>query len=172
MRKFAVLFMVVGASTVGVRGAIVNYSLGGFSTDGSVVSGSFSYDTGTIGANYYSESGLAALSTFTVTISSIPGGGPTSTSFNKSDASSLFVIQTDGAGELVDFYPTFQANAQNYSLEQGGFSTVLLMHPATAPFAADSITWTYTQVPELSHTAWGVGLGLLGFAGMRVWRRR
>lgn len=173
MRKFAAFVMVAGASAVGAHGAIVNYSLGGSSTDGSVVSGSFSFDTTVIGANHYTESALGELISFTVNISSIPGGGPSSTSFSKGvETSDLFVIQTDGAGEIVDFLPTFNANAQSYRLETGGFNTALLMHPATAPFAADSITWTFTQVPETSYSAVGIGLGLLGFVGARVWRRR
>lgn len=173
MRTIAAFFAAVGASAGVAHGAIVQYSLGATTTDGSVVTGSFTYDTATVGADYYSESALDDLLTFSVSISSISGGGPTSTTFSKpADTSTLFVIQTDGSGAVIDFIPTFEANAQNYSLILGGFSSSLLMHPATAPFAADSITWTYTQVPELGTTAWAVGLGLLGFAGIRGWSRR
>lgn len=171
MRKIAAWLTAVVVTASASQGAMVYYSLSGSSLNGTVVSGSFSFDSTVIGPNYNGLTALDDLTTFSVTLSSIPGAGPSSTSFSKGvDTSSVFVISTDGAGEITDFSPEFDENADGYSMQQGGVNTTLLLHDLE-PFGADSITWSFTQVPEVGEASVAVALGLLGFLGFRRWRR-
>jgi hypothetical protein len=64
-------------------------------------------------------------------------------------------------------------NGNGYRLEPVAENQSRLIHQTTEPFEVEAVvTWQYTQVPELSHTALGAGLGLLGFVGLRAWRNR
>lgn len=172
MRQFAAGLIAVGVLALSAQGAVVHYVIGGSSESGTGVSGSFSFDTADIGADYYSGTALEDLLTFTVQFSSIPGAGPSTTSFTKGVETSVsFYLATDGTGAITDFGPEFNANSDNYSLFLSGYNTSGLSHPANE-FPADHVTFTFTQVPELSHSAIGVGVGLLAFAGMRAWRHR
>jgi hypothetical protein len=174
MRRLAALALALGITSVGAQAAIVHYSLTGVTEFGTVISGSFSFDTATIGPNYSETSALTLdpvpLLSFTVSLTSVPGT-PTSTSFNLSNESTFFVIATDGAGNLVNFTPGFSTNADGYSLDPWDNNASNLLK-VTDPVFVDGIIWQYTQVPELSHTALGAGLGLLGFVGLRAWRNR
>lgn len=169
MRRLAASALALGITSVGAQAAIVHYSLTGVTEFGTVVSGAFSYDTATIGPSYYDTSALGDLLSFSVSLSSIPGI-PTSTSYNLSDPSTFFVIETDSSGNLINFTPGFSTNSDGYSLEPWDTNSANILHN-TAGFT-DAVIWQYTQVPELSHTALGAGLGLLGFVGLRAWRHR
>jgi|GEM_PF-1996197 len=173
MRQKLAVFIAVGLSAWSAQGAIVQFSLGGTTVGTTVVSGSFSYDTAVVLPGSDSENAIDSLLTFTVTFSSIPGAGPTSTTFSKGvNASTNFKLRLDDSGSIIDLGPQFAANADNYRLSPWSPNTASLFHPANGVFATDDITFNYTQVPELSHTALGVGLGLLGFVGFRAWRQR
>ena len=172
MRQFAAGLVAVGVLALSAQGAVVHYVIGGTSDYGTSVSGSFSYDTADIREDYLSSTALDDLLTFTVQFTSIPGDGPETTSFTKGvETSPSFYLATGPTGAITDFGPEFNANSDNYSLFLSGFNTSGLAHPGNV-FPADYVTFTFTQVPELSHSAIGVGLGLLAFAGMRAWRQR
>jgi hypothetical protein len=178
MRRYSALAVALGLATAGAQAAIVQYSLTGATEHGTVVSGSFSYDSDVIGQDYFSISAGDDLLSFSVSMSSIAvngpfPGSPTSTSFDLSDAaSSFFVIITDETGTVVEFAPGTSTNADGYSLDPSGneFSSNLIR--TTVGLTDTVTTWQLTQVPELSHTALGAGLGLLGFVGFRAWRNR
>lgn len=175
MRRFAALAITIGAAAWSAQGAVVTYSLGGVGDNGTQISGSFSFDDGVIGANYAGFYALGDLLTFSVTLSSIPNT-PTTTTFTKADGAPdydhLFQLATDSSGAVVEFSPGFAPNSDGYFLDPTSeFSANL--EKTGDPFPTDyNLVWTYTQVPELSHTALGAGLGLLGFAGYRAWRNR
>lgn len=179
MRRFAALTVALGMASVVAQAAIVQYSLTGVTENGSVISGSFSYDTATIGVNYSEPNAAGDLLSFTVSFTSIPSA-PTSTSFSLSDPSDFFYVQTDGLGNLTTFTPGFFTNEAPLSYNGNGYRLVpiaenqsMLIHQTSEPFPVDTVVaWQYTQVPELSHTALGAGLGLLGFVGLRAWRNR
>ncbi len=178
MLRFAALAVALGLATVGAQAAIVQYSLSGVTEFGTVVSGSFSFDNTVIGPSYTSISAGDDLVSFSVSMSSIATGGPfpgspSSTSFGLSDtASAFFVIITDPSGAVVDFSPGTSTNADGYYLDPAGqeFSSNLIS--TTGGFTDTVVTWQLTQVPELSHTALGAALGLMGFVGLRAWRQR
>jgi hypothetical protein len=103
MRRFAALTVALGMASMGAQAAIVQYSLTGVTENGSVISGSFSYDTETIGANYSEPNAAGDLLSFTVSFTSIPYV-PSSTSFSLADPSDFFYVQTDADRELDDVY--------------------------------------------------------------------
>ncbi|MGE3312635.1 MAG: hypothetical protein AB7O66_21920 [Limisphaerales bacterium] len=175
MRKlsaFAAFIVTVGTTGLTAQGAILNYTIAGISESGqTAVSGTFSFDTTVIGPNYESVEALADLTSYNLTITTIAGLGPSSTTFSKSaNTSSYFYMLTDGTGALSDLQPGFDANADGYTMTPWFINSTLLGHPNnTFP---ESITFSYTQVPELGQSAMGAGLGLLGFLGVRAWNRR
>lgn len=173
MRRIESVLLALGVSALAAQGAVVTYSLSG-TTEGGVlvVSGSFSFDTATIGANFtpLNDNALPYLTTFNLSITSIPGT-PTSTTFSKTDATTYFLMQTDGDGEITNFSPGFDpANADGYTLAPAGINVSTLEDEFFT--MSETITWTYAQVPELGASAIGVSLGLLGLAGFRAFRRR
>ncbi len=172
LSAFAAFIVAVGTSALTAQGAIVSYSIAGVSESGlTAVSGSFSFDTAVIGPNYESVEALADLTSYNITLTTIAGAGPSTTSFSKSaNTSSYFYVLTDGTGALSDLQPGFDANADGYTMTPWFINSTLLGHPDNA--FPESITFTHTQVPELGQTALGAGLGLLGFIGFRAWRNR
>ena len=171
MRTIEIILLAVGLSTVASQAAVVTYSLSGTTElSGVVASGSFSFDTATVGANFSPDNALPFLTSFSVTISSIPGTPP-STTFTDANTTTYFLMQTDGDGELTNFSPGFDTlNADGYTLAPGGVNTSTLENGEFT--VSEAITWNYTVVPELGASTIGVGLGLLGLAGVRSLRRR
>jgi len=174
MRRLESILLALGMSAVASQAAVVTYSLTGTTEGGLlVVSGSFSFDTATIGANFtpLDDNALPYLTSFNLSISGIPGT-PTSTTFSKAaDTTTYFLMQTDGDGEITNFSPGFDTpNADGYTLAPAGVNVSTLEDQSFA--VSEAISWNYTQVPELSASTIGVGLGLLGLAGVRALRRR
>lgn len=170
MKNFSVVLAAVGMSVLGAHGAVVTYELGGTGVDGTVASGTFSFDTTVIGAGYDNFSALSDLISFSVTLSSIAGGSASTTFTKGVDTSSFFVASMDGFGAFTDFNPGFDENADGYTLNPFSENQATLEHSGLG--VSEAITWNYTQVPEVGPTALGAGLGLLGFMGVRAWRRR
>lgn len=172
MRKLKTLVAAAGLASLAAQGAVVNYTLSGTSDNGTVVSGTFSFNTTTIGANYTSTLALDDLISFSVSLTSIPAvDGAPATTFQKGiNTSSIFEINTDGSGAITHFSPGFDDNADGYSLNPFQPNQGTLEHISDG--LSDTITWSYAQVPEVSTYAMAVGLGLAGFAGARSWRNR
>ena len=174
MRRFAAFAVALGITSVGTQAAIVQYSLSGTTWSGTVVSGSLSYDTTPIilsGESFFTPNATDFLLSFELLITSIPAnpGYQTSTTFNLENSTDFFPLDTDSFGNLTAIAPGFNLNQDGYLLDpQNPVESSL----QDMTFAVDNITWQFTQVPELSHTALGAGLGLLGFVGLRAWRNR
>jgi len=155
-----------GLSAISAQGALVTYNLSGTGSGGTVASGTFSFDTNVIGVSYFGFSALDDLTSFSVTLSSIPGGGPASTTFAKGvDSSFLFPIATDSSGVILDFNPGFTTNVDGYSLSPSFPNAGSLEWSGGG--TVDSMTWSYSTVPEVGPMAVATGLGLIGFMALR-----
>ncbi len=167
MNRIMTAVVAGGLAAMSAQGALVTYNLSGTGSGGTVASGTFSFDTDVIGADYSNTEALDVLTSFSVTLSSIPGGGPASTTFAKgvNTPADIFVISTDSNGVLTDVIPGFQENADGYSLSPSFLNTGLLRWSNVG--GVDNVTWSYSAVPEVGPMAVATGLGLIGFMTFR-----
>lgn len=164
----SVLVALVGS--LSASAAVVTYSISALSDNGTVASGSVSWDSNVIGANYNSTSAETDLISFSLSLTSIPQGPGTASFVKGVDTSTFFQITTDGSGHVTAFSPDYNASGGYRLFALGGNSSRLRSSPGN--LTVDTLDFTLTQVPEVGTTALCAAAGLGGFALLRNASRR
>jgi hypothetical protein len=151
--------------TMPASAAVLFYNLTATGDNGTTGTGTFSFDDTVVGAEYDNFNADADMSSFTVTLN-VSGGTPSVTIFDLSTVSgSSFVLSRSG-GVITDFNPG-GVNPDGYSLNPFDFNMASL----SGNTVSESISWSYSPVPEPQTYAAVAGLGLFGFAVARRVRR-
>src|SRR6476659_8072499 len=104
--RFTIIFNVVALAltvcffTGSAKAAFVAFTFTGTGINGSTASGNFTVDEGALYPGYFATGGI--FPSLSLTISNIPGGGPTSVSFDVNDiASTWFSVDINNVAYIA-----------------------------------------------------------------------
>jgi hypothetical protein len=138
----------------------VDFTFTGVGANGSLASGAFSIDDAALQPAYYGQiSQFSAIFNFSLTVSNIPGGGPSSVSLDPQGSSVFFGLDSGGIGRIIPGGSFIYPNSYFYQLTA---NTNFFAPPYTPDYHSvlefvsfsrvqtDDITWSpaVAAVPE------------------------
>lgn len=145
--------------------AVLYFNLTATGDQGTTGAGSFSFDDTVIGPDYSDPSASMDFLSFNVTLQ-VAGGTPSTTVFDLSTVGPELFVMVRSGGVIDDFNPG-GSNDDGYSLSPFSANQALL----SGNSISETLTWSYSAVPEPETYAAVVGLALGGFALARRIRR-
>ena len=140
--------------------ATVDFTFSGVGVNGSMASGAFSIDEAALQPAYYGQiSPYSAIFNLSLTVSNIPGGGPTAVSLDPQGSYVFFGLDNDGIGRIIPGGSFIYPNSYFYQLTA---NTNFFAPPYTPDYHSvldfvsfsrvqtDDITWSpaVAAVPE------------------------
>lgn len=164
--KYVVLpFGLLLLAAASASASVVEFTLTGTGNNGSTASGSFSFDDAIVGPDYDNVFASGDFLSYSVTLQ-VSGGTPATTVFDLTTIGGNVFVLTRVAGAITDFNPG-GSNSDGYSLSPTPYN----MGELTGNGVNETITWSYTAVPELHTCGGAAALALGGFALIRRVRR-
>ncbi|MBL9134378.1 MAG: lipoprotein [Verrucomicrobiales bacterium] len=144
-----------------VSAAVLYYNLTATGDQGTTGTGSFSFDDGVIDADYSDPSASGDFLSFNVTLQ-VANGAPSTTVFDLTTVGPELFVMVRSGGVISDFNPG-GSNDDGYSLSPFSQNSALL----SGNSVNETISWSYSPVPEPETYAAWVGAGLACFAVVR-----